>query len=230
MSTTSTKTTAAIAGIAQLRSTSNKLDNLGAVAECARLAKEQGVSMLFLPECFGFIGESSDQTLKEAESSLAFDENAVVDGRSGTDSKVKNHESITKYLKNACSRENPPLPDVVINQHKKNSLNISILDGLRTIAKESGIWISGGGMHVLGAPPDEETGNQRVYNTHVILDNYGKVQAIYRKVHLFDVSIPGKVSLRESATTAPGKELVVCNSPIGKKERIKATVNLSFFL
>ena len=209
---TSTKT-AAIAGIAQLRSTSNKLENLGAVAECARLAKQQGASMLFLPECFGFIGDSSDQTLKEAESPLAFEENTTA-----AVSKVENHESITRYLKNACSIEKPPLPDIA-EQGQEKCLSISILDGLRTIARESGLWISGGGMHVLGAPPDEETGNQRVYNTHVILDNYGKVQAIYRKVHLFDVSIPGKVNLRESATTAPGKELVVCDSPIGKKER-----------
>ena len=56
-----------VAAIAQLRSTSNKFQNLQDIAKCARLAKAQGASMLFLPECFGFLGESSAQTLEEAE-------------------------------------------------------------------------------------------------------------------------------------------------------------------
>lgn len=33
---------------------------------------------------------------------------------------------------------------------------------------------------------------------------------------MFDVSIPGKVNLQESKTTNAGKQLVVCDSPIGK--------------
>ena len=91
----------------------------------------------------------------------------------------------------------------------------SLMAGLRTIAVESGLWISGGGIHVSGAPPDPETGSPRVYNTHVILNEKGQLQCLYRKIHLFDVSIPGKVELRESKTTAAGTELVTCESPIG---------------
>lgn len=85
------------------------------------------------------------------------------------------------------------------------------------------MWISAGGMHVSGAPPqqshdgDDVSSNPRVYNTHVIVDNEGNVQCYYRKIHLFDVSIPGKVNLRESATTAPGTELKICDSPVGTK-------------
>ena len=39
---------------------------------------------------------------------------------------------------------------------------------------------------------------------------------MYRKSHMFDVSIPNKVNLKESATTAPGTDLVVCDSPVGR--------------
>jgi predicted amidohydrolase len=186
-----------IAAIAQLRSTSNKVQNLLDVAFCANLAKNQGASMLFLPECFGFMGETSDQSLKQAEDPVMEDHNV-------------NEESVTECLISAVSGKEVDGPDITTTGNR-----VHLLDGLRTIARESGLWISGGGMHVSGAPPDEETGNTRVFNTHVILDHQGTVQAIYRKIHLFDVSIPGKVQLRESKTTAPGSKLVVCDSPIG---------------
>ncbi|CAJ1954336.1 unnamed protein product [Cylindrotheca closterium] len=189
-----------IAAIAQLKSTSDKLANLASVAECARLARHKKASMLFLPECFGFIGENSDQTLENAEDPSAVDNNT----------RIQNHESISSFLKSACT-ETPEalfIPD--------DGSQISILDGLRTIAKESSLWISGGGMHIGGAPPDETEGSPRVYNTHLILDEKGQIQALYRKIHLFDVSIPGKVELRESKTTAPGTEVVLCDSPLGR--------------
>jgi predicted amidohydrolase len=121
-----------------------------------------------------------------------------------------NEESVTECLISAVSGKNVDAPDITTTGNR-----VHVLDGLRAIARESGLWISGGGMHVSGAPPDEETGNTRVFNTHVILDDQGTVQAIYRKIHLFDVTIPEKVQLRESKTTAPGSKLVVCDSPIG---------------
>lgn len=200
MSFTTASVEKPIAAIAQLRSTANKLENLAAVAECARLAKQKGAKMLFLPECFGFMGESSDQTLEQADDLVA-----LLDPTTAL-----NADSITSYLESACT-EKPTSMDV-----DDSDARISVLDGLRTIARRTGLWISGGGMHVSGAPADVESGSPRVHNTHIILDGNGSTKAIYRKIHLFDVSIPGKVELRESKTTAPGTELVVCDSPIGK--------------
>jgi predicted amidohydrolase len=189
-----------VAAIAQLRSTSNKFQNLIDVAVCARLAKAQGASMLFLPECFGFIGESAAQTLEEAGDPVLEDTNV-------------NEDTVTESLISTLSG------GATSDANAEDGKRIHVLDGLRSIARESGLWISAGGMHVSGAPPDDATGNSRVYNTHVILDEQGDVKAIYRKIHLFDVSIPGKVQLRESATTAPGAKLVVCDSPIGTVQR-----------
>ena len=201
-----------IAAIAQLKSTSNKVQNLIDVAICARLAKSKGASMLFLPECFGFIGESSIQTLEEAEDPIH-----LTTAKTKTGTKMENDEALTRILKstihvtdedyNSDSRSQPPL---VVR---------SIMEGLRTISKESGLWLSGGGMHVLAEPPNSDDASnkeQRVYNTHVIIDSDGVLRCQYRKIHLFDVSIPGKVQLQESKTTAPGTELVMCDSPIGR--------------
>ena len=184
--------------VAQLCSSSSKLDNLVHVAKCAGLAKREVCSMLFLPECFGFIGESSAQTLGQAEPPIQQD-------------RIENDSAITETLKTIVSD-----PEETRSLHyPKNTGRISIMDGLRQIAKASKLWISAGGMHVSGAPPGSSLGTDRVFNTHVIVDDEGEVQSIYRKIHLFDVSIPGKVNLQESATTAAGEDLVVCNSPIG---------------
>jgi predicted amidohydrolase len=209
-----------IAAIAQLRSTSNKVQNLIDVAICARLAKSKGASMLFLPECFGFIGESSIQTLEEAEDPIHLTTTAKTETETTTDNtnRKENDEALTRILKstihatdedyNSDSRSQPP---VVVR---------SLMEGLRTISKESGLWLSGGGMHVLAEPPNSgDASNEeqrRVYNTHVIIDSDGVLRCQYRKIHLFDVSIPGKVQLQESKTTAPGTELVTCDSPIGR--------------
>ena len=38
---------------------------------------------------------------------------------------------------------------------------------------------------------------------------------MYRKIHLFDVDVPGGVSFRESATVAPGAEVVVAETSFG---------------
>lgn len=162
--------------------------------------------MLFLPECFGFMGESSEETLNNAEQPVLEDT-------------TTNDALVTTALKRMISSADSVQQPVAANPTNDAApSSVVLLDGLKTIAIESGLWISGGGMHVLGAPADVETGKTRVYNTHVILDNCGAVQCLYRKIHLFDVSIPGKVSLRESATTAPGTELVVCDSPLGTDE------------
>lgn len=49
------------------------------------------------------------------------------------------------------------------------------------------------------------------YNTHALVDPSGALRASYRKIHLFDLDIPGKVTLRESNATLPGAAL--CAAP-----------------
>jgi predicted amidohydrolase len=193
--------------VAQLRSTSDKFSNLLDVARCAGWAKRDGAAMLFLPECCCFLGESASQTLEEADP-------PIQDADSGPRNSYTLVSAIKSAVRLAYESKKEDIDDKTIVGTTEQVL---ILDGLRNIARESGLWISAGGIHVSGAPPHDtaDPDHSRVYNTHLIIDCVGTVKCLYRKIHLFDVEIPGQVSLRESATTAPGKALKVCDSPIG---------------
>lgn len=49
----------------------------------------------------------------------------------------------------------------------------------------------------------------KLNNCHVLIDSDGLIQSIYRKLHLFDVSIPEKnIHLKESDYVNSGTELV----------------------
>jgi predicted amidohydrolase len=185
--------------IAQLRTTNNKLSNLLDVARLAGEARRSKESaMLFLPECFGFLGESSAQTLEQAEPTLSLEP------------APENHQSVTDVLREAVAGRGKTAEEGAFT----STGPISLFDGVKTIARESRLWISGTMHTQVPRTSDEE--KPRVFNTHFVIDNQGTLQATYNKIHLFDVSIPGKVNLCESATTAAGTELVVCDSPIGK--------------
>ena len=88
-----------------------------------------------------------------------------------------------------------------------------VMTGLAELAVKHGVWIVGGGM------PELVRGDtKRTYNAAVVIDPRGELVARYRKIHLFDVDIPGGAVLRESDSTASGDELVVVDiagAPVG---------------
>ncbi len=85
-----------------------------------------------------------------------------------------------------------------------------IVAAMQETARETGAWM------ILGGMPEQIASNPgHLYNAAVVLDPEGTVRAIYRKIHLFDVAIPGGAEFRESATVAPGSEPVVVETPVG---------------
>jgi predicted amidohydrolase len=72
-------------------------------------------------------------------------------------------------------------------------------------ARESGMWVLAGSFHETG-PDHGEDG--RTFNTMPVFDRAGALAAAYRKIHLYDVEIPGRVSYQESRTVAPGTDVV----------------------
>ena len=80
---------------------------------------------------------------------------------------------------------------------------------LGALARDLDIYLCAGSL--LEAVP----GEQRPCNTSCVFDPRGELVARYRKLHLFDVDVPGGPSVRESETRAPGAEVVTVPSELG---------------
>jgi predicted amidohydrolase len=79
-----------------------------------------------------------------------------------------------------------------------------VLAALAALATRHDLWLVGGGT------PETVAGDpKRAYNTAVVIDPSGALVRTYRKVHLFDVDIPGGATLRESDGTVAGSALEV---------------------
>jgi deaminated glutathione amidase len=72
-------------------------------------------------------------------------------------------------------------------------------------AARLGMWVVAGSFHETGPDPS------RTYNTSLVFDRAGALAATYRKIHLFDIDIPGRVSYQESRTVGPGSDLATVN-------------------
>jgi predicted amidohydrolase len=87
-------------------------------------------------------------------------------------------------------------------EHLDGAFPGPILTAIAESAAKYGVWVLGGGM------PERNVDLSRPYNTAVLVDSRGSIAATYRKVHLFDVTLPDGTSYRESAATSPGSEAV----------------------
>jgi predicted amidohydrolase len=61
----------------------------------------------------------------------------------------------------------------------------------------------------LGSLLEVSPNEGRFYNTSVVIGPSGDIVATYRKIHLFDVNLPGAIVHRESDVIAAGQEIVV---------------------
>ncbi len=85
-----------------------------------------------------------------------------------------------------------------------------ILQRCQALARSLNCDLLLGGFHE-AMPQDPD----RCYNTSVYLNRQGDITGMYRKIHLFDVSIPEGPQLMESRQTAPGDKAICVPSPVG---------------
>jgi len=97
---------------------------------------------------------------------------------------------------------------------------------LSEMAKEAGVYLVGGSIPEVvsaaaaaagaegsaGKGGDGAEGN-KYYNTSLTFSPAGELLATHRKVHLFDIDIPGGITFRESDVLSPGNKVTVVDLP-----------------
>lgn len=89
------------------------------------------------------------------------------------------------------------------------------------LAQELGVWI------LLGSGPIA-TGEGKVFNRSFVFDDSGKIAARYDKINLFDVTLGGGETYRESDTVEGGKKAVLFAGPMGAKIGLSICYDLRF--
>ena len=79
---------------------------------------------------------------------------------------------------------------------------------LQNAARDNGIFLVGGSV--------PERDGERLYNTCYVFSPAGEQIAKHRKVHLFDIDVPGGQRFMESDTFTPGDNLTIFDTPWGK--------------
>jgi predicted amidohydrolase len=109
------------------------------------------------------------------------------------------------------------LPEVFNWRGKRNeqAAAAETLDGqsltlMSRLARELQIHIVAGSITEQAA-----AGESRCYNSSALIGPDGGRIAVYRKIHLFDVDLPGRVTVRESDAKLAGVETVIASTPLG---------------
>jgi omega-amidase len=78
---------------------------------------------------------------------------------------------------------------------------------LSKLAKEANVYLVGGSI------PEYEESSKKYFNTSLTFGPTGELLATHRKVHLFDIDIPGKIKFKESEVLDPGNKITIVDLP-----------------
>jgi deaminated glutathione amidase len=97
----------------------------------------------------------------------------------------------------------------------------------KSVARELSIDLVAGSIVERPIDPGAATAGAKLANTSVHIGPDGEVRAVYRKLHMFDVEVEGRV-YNESAVTAPGEEIVVSETADGVEMGMAICYDLRF--
>ncbi len=127
-----------------------------------------------------------------------------------TADKARNLE-VAERLVRAAARDGAAL---VVLPEKWNLLGDSaaLLEGAEplegTTIGATRSWARELGIHIVaGSIAERVEGQEKAFNTSALIGPGGEVEAVYRKIHMFDVDVGG-IAYRESAHEEPGSEVV----------------------
>jgi omega-amidase len=76
------------------------------------------------------------------------------------------------------------------------------------LAKDKQVWLVGGSI------PERDSAG-KLFNTCLVVNPTGQVVGKHRKVHLFDIDVPGKITFKESDSLSAGSRVTVVDTPWG---------------
>ncbi len=139
--------------------------------------------------CQMTVVDSAEENLKKAETMIG------EAAQKGADLVVLPEMFICPYEHTAFRREAQPEGGEVYQT-------------LSRIAKEWNIYL------VAGSVP--ELDGEAIYNTSYVFDPHGHLIGKHRKIHLFDIDVPGKIQFFESDTLTAGDQMTVVDTVFGK--------------
>lgn len=165
----------------QLPVTRNKEHNLQSAIEYIRQAQNAGARLCVLPEIWN-----------SPYATAAFPEYAEIlpqvgDGLSGLPSNAASFSAAVGH-------------DGGDNDHSWGKSSLMLME----MAKSTNMYIVGGSIPEVVVTQTNEGTKTDYYNTCLIIDPHGTVVAKHRKVHLFDVNVPGGIQFKESETLTKG--------------------------
>lgn len=99
---------------------------------------------------------------------------------------------------------NCPYDNHKFREYSENKDNSPTLKYISQTAQECGVYV------VAGSIPEHEDDN--LYNTSFIFDDKGNLIGSHRKLHLFDIDMPGDIYFKESDTLTAGDKITVIES------------------
>ncbi len=143
---------------------------------------------------------------------------AAIQIRSGTE-KAANLEAAERLVRCAAAQgaNLVTLPEM-FNWRGKSSeepaqaepLNGPTLTRMSALARELKVYL------LAGSIAEQVAGNSKSYNSSALFGPDGARLAVYRKIHLFDVELAGRVVVKESETKLAGGEPVWADTALGR--------------
>lgn len=78
---------------------------------------------------------------------------------------------------------------------------------LARMAVDNAVYLVGGSI------PEFNPATKKYHNTSLVFSPKGELLATHRKVHLFDIDIPGKITFKESDVLSPGNKITLVDLP-----------------
>ena len=105
-----------------------------------------------------------------------------------------------------------PVPDAGVNGTDGAQLDAAASPSSAMLCAEA----KRHGVHLVGGSISERDG-EAVYNTCIVVSPGGVVLAKHRKMHLFDIDVPGKITFKESDTLSAGDSVTTFEmEPFGR--------------